>query len=204
MESFGLLTFIEDAGVNRHGKTLWRMRCTCGAETVAIASQVRTGKTKSCGHLKSAGNRRTHGKHGSRLYNVWGNMKARCDNPAIPSYKNYGGRGITYCPEWADFSTFAKDVGEPPTDKHTLDRIDNDGNYDSENTRWVLRDVQSRNTRQNVWVVIGDETKCLYDWCEQFGISAASVYSRMKRKGMDIVAAITTEKAERFRKDTKC
>ena len=202
METFGLLTFIEEAGTNRHGKTLWRLRCACGKETIAIASQVRTGKTKSCGHLKSAGNRRTHGQHGSRLHNVWCNMKARCDNSNSPAYKNYGARGIGYCPAWSDFSVFAKDVGEPPTEHHTLDRIDNDGNYEPGNTRWALRNVQARNTRQNVWVDIGGETKCLYDWCKQFDISAAAVYSRMNRKSMDIVTAITTEKAERFKRDT--
>lgn len=199
MGSFGLLTFIEVAGRNAHGKTLWRLRCECGNETIAVASQVRTGRTKSCGHLKAAGNRRTHGRHGSRLHNVWCNMKARCDNPHNPAYKNYGARGIGYCSAWSEFSAFARDVGEPPTEYHTLDRIDNEGNYEPGNTRWALRSVQARNTRQNVWVAIGGETKCLYDWCKQYGISAASVYARLRRKNMDVVTAITAEKAPRFR-----
>lgn len=126
-------------------------------------------------------------------------MKARCDNVNHPSYHNYGGRGIAYTPEWSDFARFAKDVGEPPNSNLTLDRIDNNGNYTPENVRWASRATQARNTRQNVWVAIGGVTKCLYDWCDEYGISAAAVYSRMNRKHMDIVTAITVEKSERFR-----
>lgn len=199
MTTYGLLTFIDEAGCNKHGKRLWKLRCICGKTTVAVASQVRTGKTQSCGHLKSAGNRRTHGKHRTRIHNIWCNMKARCDNPKHPSYHNYGGRGISYTPAWADFECFAQDVGEPENALLTLDRINNDGNYEPKNVRWASRSTQSRNTRQNVWVAIGDTTKCLYDWCEEYGISAAAVYSRMNRKHMDVVEAITAEKADRFR-----
>ncbi len=92
------------------------------------------------------------------------------------------------------FETFAADVGNPPTEKHTLDRIDNDGNYEKANVRWALRETQSRNTRQNVWVEIDGINKCLHDWCDMYGIAAGSVYRRLA-KGMDIKAAITIPKA---------
>ncbi len=83
---FGLLTFIETFGVNKFNKPLWRMRCDCGKEAIIIASRIRTGKTKSCGHLKYAGNRRTHGQRHSKLYTVWCNMirLGACLKPSLP------------------------------------------------------------------------------------------------------------------------
>ena len=199
MEKFGMLTLLGDAGTNKHGKRLWKLRCDCGGTTVAIATEVRNKHTKSCGCQKRKGNRKTHGQRRSRLYTIWGNMKSRCDNPENPSYRNYGGRGVSYDSAWADFSVFANDVGAPPTDEHTLDRIDNEGNYEPGNVRWALRHVQSRNTRQNVWVEIDGETRCMHDWCAVYGIDAASVYRRTA-KGEDIGSAITRPKAARFRK----
>ena len=113
MEKFGSLTFVAEAGANKHGKAMWKLICDCGNETIAVASAVRTGRTKSCGCGKHKGSRRTHGRRRSRLYTIWCNMKARCDNRNHPAYRNYGMRGISYDPAWADFSTFAAAVGEP-------------------------------------------------------------------------------------------
>ena len=198
MEKFGLLTFIEDVGSNAHKKRLWRLRCDCGLETIAIASQVRGGHTKSCGHLQSAGNNRKHGLKRTRLYTIWSNMRSRCNNPQNLSYKNYGGRGIQVSPAWDEFLVFAKDVGEPPTKTATLDRIDNNKNYSPENVRWAERDVQARNTRQNVNVSIDGIEKCLHDWCGYYGIAPGSVYRRLAT-GESMVSAITRPKAKRFR-----
>jgi len=193
MEKYGLLTFHKEAGVNKHGKTLWELKCDCGKTTVAVASQVRSGKTKSCGHLKTQGNRRTHGKRSSKVYTAWCNMKARCMNTFHKQYKDYGGRGIMFQDSWKVFESFYLDVGDPPTMKHTLDRIDNSGNYTKDNVRWALRYTQARNSRQNIWVAINGTIKCLYDWCDEYNISAGSVYKRMS-KGIDVVTAITKPK----------
>lgn len=200
MEKYGLLTFIAEAGTNKHSKLLWRLRCDCGKETIAIASAVRTGRTQSCGHLKSAGNRRTHGLHDTQVYTAWCNMIARCTNEKFPAYHNYGGRGITVCALWlASFEKFFEDMGHPPTTAHTLDRRDNKKGYSAENCRWVSRRVQSLNSRQNVWVEIDGVRKCISDWCEEHGIQLASVYRRTA-KGEDMVSAITRPKAKRFLK----
>jgi hypothetical protein len=93
---------------------------------------------------------------------------------------------------------FAKDVGEPPTKTATLDRIDNNKNYSPENVRWAERDVQARNTRQNVNVSIDGIEKCLHDWCDHYGIAPGSVYRRLAT-GESMVSAITRPKAKRFR-----
>jgi hypothetical protein len=125
-------------------------------------------------------------------------MRSRCNNPQNLSYKNYGGRGIQVSPAWDEFLVFAKDVGEPPTKTATLDRIDNNKNYSPENVRWAERDVQARNTRQNVNVSIDGIEKCLHDWCGYYGIAPGSVYRRLAT-GESMVSAITRPKAKRFR-----
>ena len=135
---------------------------------------------------------------GTKLHNAWMNVRQRCRNEKHPAYKNYGGRGIGYDPAWDDFSVFCIDVGLPPSSEHTLDRIDNSKGYEKNNVRWATRAVQARNTRQNIFVEIDGVTKCLYDWCEEYGISAGSVYRRLV-KGEDVVSAITRPKAPRFR-----
>jgi hypothetical protein len=175
------------------------MRCSCGKETTVIASRVRAGKTKSCGHLRALGLNKRHGQRRTRLYSIWCNMRARCNNALHPAYKNYGGRGIRVHPLWEDFLTFADDVGPPPTPTATLDRIDNELGYFPGNVRWVGRQVQSRNTRQNRWITIGHETHCLKDWCARLGIAPASVYRRVKQ-GESFESAILRPKVARFQR----
>lgn len=199
MQKYGQLTVLSELGFNSHGKKLWRVLCDCGKESIKIASSVRNGKTRSCGCLAASGrSRATHGKRYTRAYTVWCNMKARCLKTNHPSYKNYGGRGISIAPQWLAFDVFLRDVGNPPDNDHTLDRIDNNKSYEPGNVRWVKRFVQSRNTRQNIWVTINGVTKCFYDWCEDYKIAAGSVYRRLA-KGEDVVSAITRPKAPRFR-----
>lgn len=198
---YNRLTYLEDAGANKWKKALWRLRCDCGTITVAVAAQVRSGRTQSCGCLQRAYRAKGNKRHGLRkhpLYATWCNMKARCDNRNNPQYKDYGGRGISYHPSWAQFPNFLRDVGEKPFPEATLDRIDNNGNYSPGNVRWADKTTQRRNSRQIREVSIGEETRLLTDWCAQFGISIASVHSRMKR-GMSVEEALSMPKAKRFR-----
>jgi hypothetical protein len=198
---YNMLTYLSDAGANAHQKKLWRLRCECGAETTAVAAQVRSGRTKSCGCLKAFRRSQGNPKHGGRhhpLYATWCNMKARCDNPASSSYHNYGGRGITYCARWADFPSFLADVGEKPFAEASLDRINNDGNYEPGNVRWANRSTQRRNSRGRlVPVEIGGETRLLNEWCEVYGISVKAVHRRINC-GMSVKEALTAPKAKRF------
>lgn len=199
METFLELTYLGEAGVNRHQKQLWRMRCSCGKETTVLASHVRTGKTKSCGHLRTLGLNKRHGQKHTRLYSIWCNMRSRCNNPQNPAYKNYGGRGIDVHPTWDDFLVFARDVGSPPTPTATLDRVNNELGYCPTNVRWAERRVQARNTRQNQWITIDGRTQCLHDWCEEVGIAPGSVYKRVKQ-GESFQSAILRPKAPRFQR----
>lgn len=139
-----------------------------------------------------------HGLRGHSLYATWCNMKARCDNKNHPQYKDYGGRGISYDKRWSGFAEFLRDVGEKPFPDATLDRIDNDGNYEPGNVRWADRTTQRRNSRQITEVSIGGEVRLIMDWCAHFGISIGAVHRRLKC-GMTVEEALTTPKAKRFR-----
>jgi len=197
---YNRLTYLREAGKNPHQKRLWFLQCDCGDTTTAVASQVRSGKTKSCGCLQAAHRASGNLKHGGKkhpLYATWCNMKARCDNEDHPQFKDYGGRGITYDSRWCEFPPFLVDVGEKPFPEATLDRIDNDGGYFPDNVRWADRTTQRTNSRQVTLVCINGETKRIMEWCKHYGISIGAVHRRLKR-GMSIQDAITKPKAKRF------
>lgn len=140
-------------------------------------------------------------KHGLRshpLYATWCNMKARCDNPNHPQFGDYGGRGIQYCANWSDFPGFLSDVGERPFAEASLDRINNEGNYEPQNVRWADRNTQRRNSRAVHLVEIDGQTRHITEWCRHFDISIGAVHRRLKR-GMSVVEALTAPKAKRFR-----
>lgn len=105
-------------------------------------------------------------------------MKKRCVNKNCSSYINYGGRGISVCDQWLTFDGFNKDMGNGYKAGLTLDRIDNDGNYEPTNCRWVSRKVQSNNTRRNRYIEYMGTTKTLTEWSEYFGIKLSTVRQR--------------------------
>lgn len=116
-------------------------------------------------------------------YGVWRAMNYRCHNPKASWYKNYGGRGIRVCDEWrgrGGFARFYEHVGPRPSPDHSLDRIDNDGNYKPGNVRWVLRTTQSKNSRKVRMITIGGETKHLAEWARQIGVSSPTLAYRIK------------------------
>jgi len=138
-----------------------------------------------------------HGLRSHPLYATWCNMRARCDNPNHPQFKDYGGRGISYDPAWAYFPAFLSGVGEKPFPEATLDRVDNDRGYYPGNVRWADRTTQRINSRQVTLVCINGETKRIMEWCEQYRITIGAVHRRLKR-GMSIQDSITVPKAKRF------
>lgn len=126
--------------------------------------------------MKSHGH--TRGRQPTPTYRAWVNMNTRCSNPGSTQFKFYGQRGISVCERWASFENFLSDVGERPTPKHSLDRIDPNGNYEPANCRWVTHTTQCRNRRSNRPVIRSDGARfnSLAEAAESVGGTTSSVW----------------------------
>ena len=180
---FGRLTFIKEVKQRKNGNVQWLCRCECGKMRRVRTDSLTSSNTRSCGCYKrdrTSEIRRKHGESGnkkSRLYKIWAGVLVRCSHK---KFKNYGGRGITGCPEWSDYMVFRDwALVHDYREDLEIDRIDNDGDYCPENCRWVTRKVNSRNTRRTRWETIDGVTKSLADWCDIYNMSYAVVYRRL-------------------------
>ena len=176
-EKFGKLVVIEQAE-NVGRRTAWLCRCECGNQKVVVSHRLISGCTRSCGCLGMK-NRRTHGMHGTRIYKTWISMKRRCANK---NDKRYGGRGITVCPEWRDsFEAFYEWAIKNGYDESlTIDRINNDGNYEPDNCRWVDWFTQANNKRDTAWMTYNGKTQSVTQWAREFGILPATLWWRFR------------------------
>lgn len=132
----------------RNKKRMWLCRCECGNTVVVCQANLKSGKSTQCLNCRPGQGMTTHGlakKH--PLYTTWVNMRARCNNSRSNDYKYYGGRGITVCERWNDFTLFVEDMYSTYQKGLTLDRKENNGNYEPSNCRWISRLKQSNNTR---------------------------------------------------------
>ena len=163
-EKFDRLTVIGSAAphVTPNGwrRAKWLCQCVCGNEISAFGYNLTSGKSRSCGCLKHdihADRLRTHGGKRTRLYRIWSNMRGRCSNPNLRSFKDYGARGITVCDEWLDFAVFqAWAFANGYDEALTIERNDNDGSYCPSNCRWATALEQAKNKRSNRPVIRSD------------------------------------------------
>ncbi len=171
----------------------WTARCDCGTIKAYSVYKMRSGHTQSCGCLHKE-RIRTHNQTKTNLYYRYHAILHRCNNPDNIYYKNYGGRGIKCL--WETFEEFANDMGQPPTPKHTLDRIDNDGHYCKENCRWATRFEQSINTRQNRLITHDGKTQCLALWAKEYGMTPNMLRGRLQ-SGWTMENALTKKPRSR-------
>ncbi len=177
---------------NNHAKFL--CKCDCGTEKILRGMFLRRGASISCGcYRKNA--RTTHGMtpKGARpqVYNAWAAALQRCYNPSVRNFGRYGGRGITVCERWHKFDNFLADMGEPPSPKHSLDRINNNGHYEPSNCRWATIETQANNTRTNVFLTFNNETHTIIEWSKKLNINHVALSWRINNH-WPVEKALTT------------
>lgn len=198
-QKFGRLTVLNRLhNYHKHDGVYWLCVCDCGNLFEVKGGNLRSGDTKSCGcwlienaQLKF----KTHGKRKTRLYRTWAHMKSRCYNKNVPAYPDYGGRCIAVCDDWKDdfMSFYDWSMANGYEDTLTIDRINNDGNYEPENCRWADKKQQSRNRRNVKRYTINGETHCLSEWCEILELNFSTVRNRIYSYGWSIIEALELE-----------
>lgn len=196
-KKFGKLLVIAKAENDKNGKSQWRCKCECGTKTIVRANNLLGGYTKSCGRHKEK--RVIHGERKTRLYTIWTNMKRRCLCKTSTKYSLYGGRGIEVNHDWKENFISFRDwsMNNGYRDDLTIDRIDVNGNYEPNNCRWVTPKEQCRNTRKNVFITLNNETHCISEWGEKFGIKPSTIAYRLKAGWKEEQAIKTPSRREK-------
>ena len=185
-QKFNMLTAIEKVGVSPRGEAIWKCHCDCGNSTEVIGTLLTHSKIKSCGCLRKASgelnSNHKHGMHNTRIYRIWSSMKKRCTNSKDEHYPNYGGRGITVCPEWMEFEPFYNwAITHGYADNLTLDRKDNDGNYEPGNCHWTTPKGQANNRRNTLHITVNGVTKNATDWAKTIGVGRTTIGRHIKK-----------------------
>ncbi len=186
---YGLLLAICDVGRVSSGDRKWKFACDCGSQFEAAGYAVRSGRVvscPSCAAKRTVAASITHGKTDTDEYRIWTGILTRCKNPKSKAYQSYGGRGIGVCDQWANsFESFLEDMGARPSKNHSIDRRDNDGDYEPGNCRWATRAEQAANKRNTVRVQIGGELVRVPDLAERVGITRSAIHLRLKKNVID-------------------
>ncbi len=192
--------------INSENKTnrFFICKCNCGKKFKTTLTHIRTGHTKSCGCLLAKILEKRNTKHGFlqkkdkislKLYYAWQGMKKRCYNKNNSGYKHYGGRGIMVCERWVNsfenfkndmFLAFKKHIKENGNKNTSLDRINNDGNYEPSNVRWTVRSIQNKNKRNTKYITWNGETMCVADWAKFFKIPPITLWQRLYKQKLGV------------------
>jgi hypothetical protein len=188
---FGRLTVLNKSTVKvATSRTIrWLCKCDCGNYKIVDGSLLRGGNTTSCGCYKIENTKRVNTKHGfsrrgnkTAEYGAYYGLLFRCYNKKSKSYPDYGERGIKVCDRWLGengFINFLADMGERPSDKHSVDRINNEGDYEPTNCRWAIKKQQANNTRYNKMVTYNGKTQSLAMWCDELNLKYGTTQVRM-------------------------
>lgn len=166
----------------RYNTYFWLAKCDCGTERVVQGRHLTSGRSSSCGCARSGPQhpRFKHGKSGTPEYGIWLSMLNRCENSAHSEYSRYGGRGISVCAAWrSDFAAFLHDMGPRPSAFHSIDRANNDGNYEPSNCRWATPKEQGNNTRRNRFLTVRGERMTMRQAADRFGVNYTTLKYRI-------------------------
>lgn len=194
-KSFGRLTVMSfDCVVDGNAK--WNCSCACGALVTIHACSLKRGASKSCGCLKNELTAKVNFIHGesdkTKEFRAWSNMLNRCSNVNCKEYHYYGGRGITVCNRWRiSYQNFLSDMGRAPSKKHSIDRVDNNKNYEPLNCKWSTNKEQANNKRSCLLIYFNGETKNLSQWCERLKLPFHTIKARIKHYGWTPEKALT-------------
>lgn len=190
---FGMATVLRFDRIKSR-RAQWIIRCACGTVKSVDGGNLRIGHTLSCGCLRSETSiisgkaNKTHGMSQDRTYKCWSGMIQRCRNPNDHGYKDYGGRGIKICQRWSSFENFYADMGPRP-DGLSIERKNNDGDYEPSNCKWATGLEQHNNTRRSVRIEWAGKVLTLTQWARERSISKSTLWGRIK-KGWSISDAL--------------
>ena len=197
-QKFGKLTVVEKAENNKWNEAVWRCKCECGNETFVSSKVLRLGHSRSCGCYKGEAIKKAktkHGKSNTKTHKTGREIKSRCFYHSNQAFRDYGGRGITMCERWQNsFEAFYEDVSKLPhfgEKGYSLDRIDNNGNYEPNNVRWATSKEQNNNKRNNRKLNYNGETHTLSEWANIKHLSYTALFLRLRR-GWSIEKALET------------
>lgn len=194
---FGKLTVIsrtEKPNGIKNTHAYWKCKCDCGKIVIAQGTQLKRGNIQSCGCLQIEANTK-HGMRHTRIYTEWCNIKQRCYNSQNKSFKDYGGRGIMMCDRWRDsFENFFEDISKLPhygEKGYTINRINNDGNYELNNVEWADNKTQANNKRSNHLITYNGKTQTIAQWADELNINQYTLYNRILTYHWTVERALT-------------
>ncbi len=193
---FNRLTVIGATDRRTGNKTIYECKCSCGNVVFTDKYKLSSGHTKSCGCFKLDNLSAIKFKHGMLTtpeYKAWASMKQRCYNDRDKRFPYYGGRGIKICESWINsFESFYSDMQQRPTSKHSLDRIDVNGNYEPNNCRWATTNQQAANRRDTTKYHFNNELMALSYIAKLAGIPQTTMQRLVRDKGMTVEQAISS------------
>lgn len=185
---FGKLLVVGLLGKRRYGGSrnsyLWSCVCDCGKISVVEGGNL-SSNTRSCGCLIGKSSI-SHGMSQSCEFGCWNSMIQRCTNPKSHNWRRYGGRGIKVCDRWMrSFKSFFNDMGNKPSRRHSIERLNNNGDYEPNNCVWDTGKPQCRNRANNVLLTLNGRTLCIAEWSEKITVRCSILYGRKRRGWSD-------------------
>ena len=173
----------------KNGNHYWKFKCECGNIKSISKTKVIHGKQKSCGCQQ---NPKIHGYSRTRTYEIWKRMRQRCNNPNSSNTETHYNRGIKVCDRWNKFENFLEDMGKVPKGDFSIERINNNGNYELLNCKWATRKEQNNNRRSNKILIFQGDSKTLRQWCDKLNLNYRTIQNRINSYGWSIEKALTT------------